>query len=132
MQLIKTCNAGGNKMNWKTEKKGSEWNKDYSRIKVLLKKGEINKNFLSVVDNVQLEDLVAIKLELAVKAAGGYLYGIPIMKSAYSIVSEGVLKFVMSSTRTRAEAGRLMGGDYSDFLKKLKQFNMIEEVEENT
>ena len=85
-----------------------------------MKEGKINKNFLSVVDNVQLEDLVAIKLELAVKAAGGYLYGIPIMKSAYSIVTEGVLKFVMSCTGNKMEAGRLMGGDYSDFQKKLK------------
>ena len=108
------------------------WCKNYSRIETLLRDGLINKNFLSTMDNLQIEDLVAIKLELAVKAAGGYLYGLPIIQNTYSMVSEGVLKYALSVANTKTEASRIIGGDVANLNKKLKQFNLVEEVEKNS
>ena len=37
-----------------------------------------------MLNNLSLEEIIGLKLELAAKAAGGYLYGIPIFSSIVS------------------------------------------------
>jgi len=115
-------------MSWNIENKPKGANDSYSIIKSLKNKGKINNNFLSTVDNVSLEDLVAIKLELAVKAAGGYLYGMPIMNSTYNIVKEGVYKFAMSCTSTKLEAARVLGINIENFESRIKKNKVKEEI----
>ena len=80
------------------------------------------------MDNVSLEDLITIKLELAVKAAGGYLYGLQILRSVDNLVKEAVYNFALSSTRSKVEASRLLGLDIKTFDKRLNKFKIKEQI----
>jgi len=115
-------------MSWNNKNKNFGLNKDYSVIKSLKNKEKIDKNFLSKVDNISLEDLIAVKLELAVKAAGGYLYGLQILRSLDNLVKESIYKFALSSTRSKVEAARLLGLDIKTFDKRLNKFKIKEEI----
>ena len=119
-------------MKWNVEKENKGINSSYSVIKILLREGKINKNFLSTLDDVSLEDLVAIKLELAAKAAGGYLYGIPILDNMYRITREGAYKFALSCTRTKAEAARVLGKSVEDFESILKKIELKKKIYEDS
>ena len=61
------------------------------------------------MNNLSLEEVIALKLELASKSAGGSLYGIPLWRSLKQIVEDAVLKYSLSVTRTRTEMARLLG-----------------------
>jgi len=115
-------------MSWNNKNKNFGLNKEYSIIKSLKSKGKIDKNFLSKMDNVSLEDLITIKLELAVKAAGGYLYGLQILRSVDNLVKEAVYNFALSSTRSKVEASRLLGLDIKTFDKRLNKFKIKEKI----
>ena len=108
--------------------KQSNLYREYSGIKILKSKGKIDKNFLSKMDNVSLEDLITIKLELAVKAAGGYLYGLQILRSVDNLVKEAIYNFALSSTRSKVEASRLLGLDIKTFDKRLNKFRIKEKI----
>jgi hypothetical protein len=84
-------------------------NKNYSISSVLRKKNKITDEFEIMLSTLSIEDIIALKLELSVKAAGGKLYGIPIWNSMTDITREAVLKFAMSATKTKLEAGRFLG-----------------------
>ena len=118
-------------MNWNLERDRSGSSKDYSIIKKLRMENKINNNFLSTLDELQLEDLIAIKLELASKAAGGYLYGLPILHSVGDMVKEGIYKFALSCTRSKKEAARVIGTTPKSFYTKIKTFDLEKEVKKS-
>tara|TARA_R100000152_G_C6667993_1_gene105089 strand:- start:212 stop:565 length:354 start_codon:yes stop_codon:yes gene_type:complete len=84
-------------------------NRNYSISSVLRKKNKITDEFEIMLSTLSIEDIIALKLELSVKAVGGKLYGIPIWASMTDITKEAVLKFALSATKTKLEAGRFLG-----------------------
>ena len=60
-----------------------------------------------------------MKLELANRAAGGYLYGLPIWQAIPDLVRDAVLKFASTATKTKGEAARFLGIN----LQQLNKFN---------
>ena len=90
-----------------SKKKGK--NRNYSISSVLRKKNKITDEFEIMLSTLSIEDIIALKLELAVKSSGGKLYGFPIWKAMLSIVKESVLKFALSATKTKLEACRFLG-----------------------
>ena len=90
-----------------SKKKGK--NKNYSISSVLRKKNKITDEFEIMLNTLSIEDIIALKLDLAVKSAGGKLYGIPIWKTMPDITKEAVLKFALSATKTKLEACRFLG-----------------------
>ena len=85
-----------------------------------------------MLNNLSLEDLIALKLELASKVAGSKLYGFKLWNSIPDIVRDAMLKYAMSATRTKNEAQRFLGIDaqnYKKLLKKYKTENFFEENE---
>ena len=84
-------------------------NRNYSISSVLRKKNKITDEFEIMLNTLAIEDIIALKLELAVKSSGGKLYGIPIWNSMTDITKEAVLKFALSATKTKLEAGRFLG-----------------------
>ncbi len=102
--------------------------KEYSGIKSLKEQGKIDKNFLSTIDNLSLEELIMVKLELSIKAAGGYLYGLQILRNLDNLVKESVYRFALSVTRSRLEASRLLGTDIKTFDKRLNKFKIKEKL----
>jgi DNA-binding protein Fis len=71
-----------------------------------------------------LEDIIALRLELASRAVNGKLYGLNIWKSIPSIAKEAVLKYAYSAARTKSEAASFLGISKSDFRKYLKKFKI--------
>jgi len=71
-----------------------------------------------MLNSLSLEEVIAIKLELAAQASGSPLYGVPIWKNLITIVRDSVIKYALSATRTKSEAARFLGMEFSDFAKR--------------
>ena len=96
-------------MSWKRKRKIYGKNSYYSISKKLRNDFKSNEEFEVMLNNLSLEEIIALKLELAAKAGGKILYGIPIWKSVRYITEDAILKFSLSATRTRFEAMRFLG-----------------------
>lgn len=105
--------------------------KHYSVISKLENDGKINEQFQLMMNKLSLEEVIAAKLELASKASGGFIYGIPIWASLVHIVRDATLKFALSSTRTKAEAARFLGVNIENFNTYLDQYGTENYFEEN-
>jgi len=96
--------------------------KHYSVISKLENDGKINEQFQLMMNKLSFEEVIAAKLELAAKASGGFIYGIPIWNSLLHIVRDATLKFALSATRTKAEAARFLGVNIDNFNTYLDQY----------
>jgi hypothetical protein len=82
---------------------------NYSLIRKLKKENKTNDELEIMFNRLSLEEVIGLKLELASKAAGSSLYGLPIWHSLKNIVQEAVIKYAISATRTKGEAARFLG-----------------------
>lgn len=117
-------------MSWKKKKFTQGKNEYYSISKKLRREGKSNEEFEIMINSLLLEEVIALKLELAAKSAGGALYGIPIWSSLRDIVKDAVLKYSLSATRTKMEAARFLGIDVSDFNNYVKFYKTESYFEE--
>ena len=98
--------------------------RNYSIAKKLRKESKITEEFEVMLNSLTLEDVIALKLELANRAAGGYLYGLPIWQTLPEIVKEAVLKFSATATKTKKEAVRFLGLNESWYNKLYKRYKI--------
>jgi len=117
-------------MSWNGYKTKEGANKNYSLIKSLRKEGKVNKNFLSTLDNLTIEEVVAIKLELSAWAAGGKLYSFPLLDSIEHMVREAYYRFALSCTKSKKEAARSIGLTPREFRYRMKKYNIQSELSE--
>ncbi len=110
-------------MTWKKKRRVYGKNKYYSVIKKLEKENKIDKAFQLKLEALSLEEVIALKLELAVKAAGGYMFGYQIWRNLGNIAKDAALKWALSVTRTKLEAVRLLGMDKHDFVRMVKKYD---------
>ena len=96
-------------MSWKRKRKISGKNRYYSISKKLTKEQKSNDEFEVMLNNLSLEEVIALKLELAAKSAGGAVYGIPIWRSLKYVVEDAILKYAHSACRTKKEVARFLG-----------------------
>jgi DNA-binding protein Fis len=107
-------------------KKYSKPDQEYYSISNKLKsEGKTNTDFEVMLASLTLEEIIALKLELAARAVNGKLYGFNIWKEIPNIAKDAVLKYAYSATRTKNEAASLLGINKSEFRKLLKKFNII-------
>ena len=104
--------------------------KSYSIIRKLRYEGKLPEEAEIFVSNLSLEDLIALKIELASKPAGGKLYGIPIWKSIPFIVRDALLKTAISVCKTKVDAANLLGINVDKLENLLKKYNTIDFFEE--
>jgi len=119
-------------MTWKKRKriyKGK--NESYSISRKLKKENRSDDVFEVKLSNLSLEEVIALKLELASNSAGKALYGLPLWHSLPDIVQDAMLKYALSATRTKGEAMRLLGLVPKDFKRLEKKFNTKEYLEDN-
>ena len=109
-------------MSWNNKRKLYGANKDYSVIRKLRNDGKTNEKFEIMVGSLSLEELIALKLELASKTIGGKLYGLPLWYSLPDIVKDAVLKYALSATRSKKEAARFLGISISELNTNLKNY----------
>jgi hypothetical protein len=97
--------------------------KYYSVISKLESEGRINEQTQLMFNRLSLEEVIAVKLELAAKASGGHIYGIPLWTAIVNIARDAMLKFAISATRTKTEAARFLGMNLETFNVYLKQYD---------
>jgi len=108
-------------------------NKNYSVVNKLLKEEKVTDRFLSQLNDLSLEEIIAVKLEIAAKASGGNIFGMPIWNSLRDICRDASLKFAISAARTKAEAANFLGISIStlkDYMKKYETKEYFEEKDE--
>ena len=104
--------------------------KNYSFSRKLIKDGRIIPEFEVMLSSLSLEEVIGLKLELAAKSAGGMLYGLPLWRSLPSIIKDAVIKFAISSTKTKLEAARVLGINKVHLFKIIKQYEVEDYFEE--
>jgi hypothetical protein len=98
--------------------------KDYSISKLLREQKKSNDLFETMLCNISLEDIIALRLELAYKSIGVRLYGFPIWRSTNYIVQEALLKYAVSISTSKGEAARYLGLNVDKFIKFLKKYKI--------
>jgi len=120
---------------WKKKRRLQGKNKHYSLINKLKREHKITDEFQVMFNSLSLEEVIALKLELASKSIGGKLLGFPIMSSMHDVTKDAVLKYALSAARTKGEAARFLGVRKSDLNKLLKIYGTetyFEESEANS
>jgi transcriptional regulator of acetoin/glycerol metabolism len=110
-------------MTWKGKRKLYGANKNYSVVRKLRNEGKTNEQLETMITMLSLEDLIALKLELASRSVGGKLYGLPLWYSLPDITKDAVLKYALSAARTKMEAARFLGVSKEYFYRLLKKYN---------
>jgi len=118
-------------MSWKPKKRRTGKNRYYSMARKLRREGKSTVEFEVMLNNLSLEDLIALKLELASKVAGSKLYGFKLWHSIPDLVRDAMLKYALSATRTKNEAQRFLGIDSLNYKKMLKKYQTESFFEEN-
>ena len=104
--------------------------KNKSIINKLTHENKLNNSLLVLINNLTLEDLIAIKLELACSHVNNRLYGLDIWNKLGYIIREATLKFAISTTQSKKDAARFLGLDYLAFKKQLQNFEVESFFEE--
>tara|TARA_R100000008_G_C3547653_1_gene148488 strand:+ start:550 stop:936 length:387 start_codon:yes stop_codon:yes gene_type:complete len=113
-------------MPWNNKKKKNLTKVDnYSIIKKLEKEKKLNKHTLNDINNISLEELIAVKLELSTRYLCGKFYGMPLWKITRHTVTDALLKTGLSIAKTKKEAARFLGVDYMDFNRYIKKYGTI-------
>ena len=98
---------------------------DYYSISNKLKShGKIDEKFEIMLSSLTLEEIIALRLELAAKTVNFKLYGTNIWKNLPDIVRDGILKYTYIAGRTKAEMASFLGVDKSRLRKLLNQYNI--------
>ena len=90
----------------------------------------VSDDLLVLVNNMSLEDIIALKFELSSKMLKKRMYGFDIWRNSKYVVQEAMLKFSISATESKKDAARFLGLDYATFSKLIKKFQ-VEEFFEN-
>lgn len=112
-------------MTWKKKRKIQGKYENYSLSKKLKKDGKISEQFEIMLNSLTIEELIGLKLELAIKAAGGPLFGLPIYKSLKDVAKAALLMYAASATRTDREAAALLGIDRMEYVQSVKKYKII-------
>jgi len=113
-------------MTWKSKKKRKPTKLDqYSIINKFKAEGKITELTLNDINNISLEDLIALKLELSTRYTYGKFFGMPLWRITRHTVTDALLKTALSIARTKKEAARFLGVDYMDFNRYIKKYKTI-------
>jgi hypothetical protein len=112
-------------MSWKRKRRVIGRNTYYSISTKLRQEQKSNDEFEVMLANLSLEEIIALKLELASKPVNGRLYGFPIWKNLTDIVKDAMFRYAYSATRSQLEAMRFLGLREVDFLKYKKRYSII-------
>jgi hypothetical protein len=95
-----------------------------SLVSKLTHEGVVSNDLLVLINNLTLEDLIALKLELSCAHVKNRLYGLDIWHNACYIVREALLKFAISVSHSKKDAARFLGLNYLEFKVQHDKFNI--------
>jgi methionyl-tRNA formyltransferase len=105
--------------------------KSKSTILKLKNQNKLTDQLLTAFNQLTLEEVIAIKFELAANHLNNRLYGFDIWHKSNFIIKEAILKFAISSTNSKKDASRFLGLTYGEFLRILKKYKVNEYFDEN-
>ena len=100
-------------------------NKDFDLKEKLLKEKKVNKDFLSKLMFLTIEDLIALKLDSAATGLGGKLFNFPILKFTSDIVKEACVKYALSSTNSKKDAAIVLGINKTELTRLIRLYNIV-------
>ena len=86
--------------------------KNYSIKKKLIIEKKIDEDFEMRLNNLTLEDIIALKLELSSKNFKGKFYGLQLYKYIQDIARDAVVKFAIAATNSKIKASYILGISY--------------------
>lgn len=95
-----------------------------SVIQKFKEQNKINDETLVILNTFTIEDLIAIKLELSANNINNRLYGLDIWKKSDYIIKDAMLKFAVSTTKSKKDAARFLGVSYSEFNSLYKRYEL--------
>tara|TARA_Y100001938_G_C7993148_1_gene380594 strand:+ start:270 stop:599 length:330 start_codon:yes stop_codon:yes gene_type:complete len=101
-----------------------------SIINKLKDQNKINDSLLIGISSLSLEELIAIKLELAANYINNRLYGLDIWRKTSYIVRDAILKFAISTTKSKKDAARFLGITPQEFQKICRNYKIDNYFEE--
>jgi len=104
------------------EYKGRNYN--YSLRNKLKREKKITDDFEVMIQNLSLEELIAVKFELAASHINNKLFNFPVYRSLRYIVKEACLHFALSSTRTFDDAASFLGIRPGELRNEIKRFKI--------
>lgn len=108
-------------------KKNSGKNRNYSIAKKLKNENRSNEELEVYLSNLSLEEVIALKLEVSTRElSNGKFYGFPIWSSLKYIISDAVLKYALSATKSKREAARFLGIGENTLIKLARRFKIDE------
>ena len=84
----------------------------------------IDDSSLVCINNLSIEDLIAVKFELTAKHLNNRLYGFDLWHRSSFIIKEAILKFAISATKSKKDAARFLGLTYSEFRRVTTKYNV--------
>ena len=112
-------------MTWKKKKRIQGKYENYSLSKKLKRDGKVSEQFEIMLNSLTLEELIGLKLELANKAAGTPIFGLPLYRSMKDVAKVAVLMYAASATRSDREAAALLGITRMEYKNLVKEYNVI-------
>lgn len=112
-------------MTWKKKNRIQGKYENYSLSKKLKREGKISDQFEIMLNTLTLEELIGLKLELAIKSAGSPIFGLPLLKTMKDVAKCAVLMYAASATRSDREAAALLGIDRMEYKQSVKKYNII-------
>ena len=101
----------------------SKKQKNYSFINIMRQKRRINENFLNTLSSLSLEEVIALKLELAIQNINNKLYNFPLWQSMPNITRDALLRYAMSACQSKRDMARFLGIPINKFGDILKKYN---------
>ena len=96
----------------------------YSISSKLKSEGKTNEAFEVMLNNLHLEDIIALKLELSARMVKNKLYGFNIWNNIMNITREAVFKFAIAVTNTESDCLRLLNMNHFDYVKYYKMYQI--------
>lgn len=97
--------------------------KKYSYTKNKLDKQEIDDNFICMLQNLTIEELIALKLESIAVITNNKFY-FPVTKVLHRIIYRAILLFVLSVTDSESDMKLLLGLDQVRLDKLIRTYNI--------
>ena len=97
--------------------------KNYSYISIMRRERKINDQFLNVLSSLTLEEIIALKLELAIQMTKHKFYNFPLWKALPSICKDAILRYTLSACQSKRDGARMLGVDIREFNKLLKRYD---------
>ena len=105
-------------------KKEQDKDSYYSMSNKLKQEGKIDEKFEIQLSTLTLEEILALRLELAAKTVNYKLYGTNIWNNLPELVKDAVLKYAYVAGKTKNEMAMFLGIDKSRLRKLLKQYDI--------